>query len=94
MVEKAGSDEMSHDIVTETTLTREEYQAVQVLLSATDARQAQWQAAAEGDLLNVVDELHESDDEECINMVKMYGASAHIVRNLMKRFENNTGGFA
>lgn len=84
---------MSHDIVKDTTLTRDEYRAVQVLLTATDTRQSQWQAAAEGSLLHAFDELHESDDEECQNMVRMYGAAMHIVLNLMKRFENNAGGF-
>ena len=84
---------MSHDIVHETILTREEYRAVQVLLSGVDARKDQWQAAAEGDLLNLIDELRESDETECNNMVKMYGNATRIVRNLMKRFEGNAGGF-
>lgn len=91
MVERAGT---GVEATANTTITREEYNAISCLISATDARQNQWQAVTDGTVHECIDELYEADAEECQNMVAMYGVALHTVRNLMKRFEaNNKGDF-
>ena len=69
-----------------------EYNALITLFAATDARTGQWYAGAWRDndqegMANIVDEIWESDIDECQNMYTLLSDALGVTRKLAARFE-------